>query len=173
MTEEQPYTVLKQLDGFEVRHYPDYVLVKVDVTGDFMRAGNVAFGPLVSYISGNNAAGKKIAMTAPVLQETHAEESHTVSFVLPAGMAISDVPVPSNARVSTQHVAAHEAAVMKFGGGWNGDRFQENGDILQKKVREAGLTAVGNVYYARFDPPWKPWFLKRNEVLIALAPGQV
>ena len=173
MTEEQPYTVLKQLDGFEVRHYPDYVLVQVDVTGDFMRAGNVAFGPLVSYISGNNAAGKKIAMTAPVLQETLSEESHTVSFFLPAGMAISEVPVPSNARVSTQHVAAHEAAVMKFGGGWNGDRFQENGDILQKKVREAGLTAVGNVYYARFDPPWKPWFLKRNEVLIALAPGQV
>ena len=169
MTEEQPYTVLKQLDGFELRHYPDYVLVQVDVTGDFMRAGNVAFGPLVSYISGNNAAGKKIAMTAPVLQETHAEESHTVSFVLPAGMNIADVPVPSNARVSTKHVAAHEAAVMKFGGGWNGDRFQEKGDILLKKVREAGLTAVGNVYYARFDPPWKPWFLKRNEVLIALA----
>ena len=173
MTEEQPYTVLKQLDGFEVRHYPDYVLVQVDVTGDFMRAGNVAFGPLVSYISGNNAVGKKIAMTAPVLQESHSEESHTVSFVLPAGMNIADVPVPSNARVSTQHVAAHDAAVMKFGGGWNGDRFQENGDVLQKKVHEAGLTAVGNVYYARFDPPWKPWFLKRNEVLIALAPGQV
>jgi hypothetical protein len=117
--------------------------------------------------------GQKIAMTAPVLQETRGEETHTVSFVLPAGMTIADVPLPSNARVSTKHVAAHEAAVMKFGGGWNGDRFQENGDILQKKVHEAGLTAVGNVYYARFDPPWKPWFLKRNEVLIALAPGQV
>ena len=173
MTEEQPYTVLKQLDGFEVRHYPDYVLVQVDVTGDFMRAGNVAFGPLVSYISGNNQVGKKIAMTAPVLQETRGEETHTVSFVLPAGMTVADVPLPSNACVSTKHVAAHEAAVMKFGGGWNGDRFQENGDVLQKKVHEAGLTAVGNVYYARFDPPWKPWFLKRNEVLIALAPGQV
>lgn len=172
MTEEQPYSVLARYDGFEVRHYPSYVLVQVDVTGDFMRAGNVAFGPLVSYISGNNAGGKKIAMTAPVLQETRGEESHTVSFVLPAGMSVSDVPVPSNARVSTKHVAAHDAAVMKFGGGWNGDRFQENGDLLLKKVHEAGLKTVGNVYYARFDPPWKPWFLKRNEVLIALEPQQ-
>lgn len=172
MTEEQPYSVLTRYDGFEVRHYPSYVLVQVDVTGDFMRAGNVAFGPLVSYISGNNAGGKKIAMTAPVLQETRGEESHTVSFVLPAGMSVSDVPVPSNARVSTKHVAAHDAAVMKFGGGWNGDRFQENGDLLLKKVHEAGLKTVGNVYYARFDPPWKPWFLKRNEVLIALEPQQ-
>jgi hypothetical protein len=169
MTEEQAYSLLKKYDGFEVRHYPDYVLVQVDVTGDFMRAGSVGFGPLVSYISGNNAVGKKIAMTAPVLQETHAEESHTISFVLPAGMSISDVPVPSNARVSTKHVAAHDAAVMKFGGGWNGDRFQDNGDVLLKKVHQAGLTTVGNLYYARFDPPWKPWFLKRNEALIALA----
>jgi hypothetical protein len=60
---------------------------------------------------------------------------------------------------------------MKFGGGWNGDRFQENGELLLKKVHEAGLNAVGNVYYARYDPTWKPWFLKRNEVLLALAPS--
>jgi hypothetical protein len=168
MTEEQPYTVLTTHDGFEVRHYPDHVLVQVDVTGDFMRAGNIAFGPLVSYISGNNARGQKIAMTAPVLQETHSEESHTVSFVLPAGMSIADVPVPHNARVSTVHVAEHNVAAVKFGGGWNGDRFQENGELLLKKVHRAGLTPVGNVYYARFDPPWKPWFLKRNEALVAL-----
>jgi hypothetical protein len=168
MTEEQPYTVLTTHDGFEVRHYPDHVLVQVDVTGDFMRAGNIAFGPLVSYISGNNARGQKIAMTAPVLQETHSEESHTVSFVLPAGMSIADVPVPHNARVSAVHVAEHNVAAVKFGGGWNGDRFQENGELLLNKVHKAGLTPVGNVYYARFDPPWKPWFLKRNEALVAL-----
>ena len=85
-------------------------------------------------------------------------------------MTIADVPVPANARVVTKHVPAHNAAAMKFGGGWNGDRFQENGELLQKKVHEAGLNPVGNVYYARFDPPWKPWFLKRNEVLLALVP---
>lgn len=168
MTEEQPYTVLTTHDGFEVRHYPDHVLVQVDVTGDFMRAGSIAFGPLVSYISGNNARGQKIAMTAPVLQKTHSDESHTVSFVLPAGMSIADVPVPQNARVSAVHVGAHNVAAVKFGGGWNGDRFQENGELLLKKVQRAGLTPVGDVYYARFDPPWKPWFLKRNEALVAV-----
>ena len=168
MTEEQPYTVTKQYDGFEVRHYPDYVLVQVEVTGDFMRAGNVAFGPLVSYISGNNVRGQKIAMTAPVIQETTNERSHTVSFVLPAGMDIADVPVPRNAQVSVRHVPAHDAAAMKFGGGWNAERFETNGDLLVQKARQAGLQTVGNVYFARFDPPWKPWFLKRNEVLIAL-----
>lgn len=168
MTEEQPYTLVREYDGFEVRHYPDYVLVQVNVTGDFMRAGNVAFGPLVSYISGNNVKSQKIAMTAPVIQETRDDQSHTVSFVLPEGMDISQVPLPRNSRVTTKHVPAHFAAAMKFGGGWNADRFQNNGETLFKKAHLAGLVTEGNVYFARFDPPWKPWFLKRNEVLIAV-----
>ena len=170
MTQEQPYTVIRDYDTFELRHYPDYVLVQVTVQGDFMRAGNVAFGPLISYISGNNARGQKIAMTAPVLQETSAEENHTVSFVLPEGMSIDSVPVPSNSRVTRRAVPAHNAAVMKFGGGWNAQRFQENGEKLMADVKKMGFTPVGNPYFARFDPPWKPWFLKRNEVLVALAP---
>lgn len=172
MTEEQPYTLVHEYDGFELRHYPDYVLVQVEVEGDFMRAGNVAFGPLVSYISGNNSASQKIAMTAPVLQETREDHSHIVSFVLPEGMDISQVPVPRNARVTTKHVPAHYAAAKKFGGGWNAERFQFSGENLVHQVHQAGLVTEGNVYYARFDPPWKPWFLKRNEVLIAVhAPG--
>jgi hypothetical protein len=170
MTQEQPYTVIRGYDTFELRHYPDYVLIQVTVQGDFMRAGNVAFGPLVSYISGNNARGQKIAMTAPVLQETKAEETHTVSFVLPEGMDIESVPVPLNSRVVRTAVPAHNAAVMKFGGGWNDARFQANADKLVHDVSAAGLTPVGNPYFARFDPPWKPWFLKRNEVLVAVAP---
>jgi hypothetical protein len=35
-------------------------------------------------------------------------------------------------------------------------------------VKSAGLDAVGNPYYARFDPPWKPGFLRRNEAIVAL-----
>lgn len=168
MTQEQPYTVLSDRGSFEVRHYPEYVLLQTTVSGDFMRAGNVAFGPLVSYISGSNARSQKIAMTAPVLQETIAETEHTVSFVLPEGMNPVDIPLPSNARVTTKVIAAHDAAAVKFGGGWNAERFEERGKQLLHDVVAAGLVPVGNVYFARYDPPWKPWFLKRNEALLAL-----
>lgn len=170
MTEEQPYRVVKDFGEFELRHYPEYVLVQTTVTGDFMRAGNVAFGPLVSYISGNNRANQKIAMTAPVLQHSATEQEHTVSFVLPAGMKPSDIPLPLNARVTTKVVPAHDVAAISFGGGWNAERFEAKGKRLEELVAQEGLTAEGGVYFARFDPPWKPWFLKRNEALIALAP---
>jgi len=168
MTEQQPYTVVSKHADFEIRKYPAYVLVQVDVTGDFMSAGNVAFSPLVRYISGNNAGGQRMAMTAPVLQETVASNQHTVSFVLPAGMDASAIPVPRDARVRTTAVAAHRAAVRKFGGGWNEKRFMENGEALLAAVRGAELATEGEVYFARFDPPWKPGFLKKNEALIRL-----
>ena len=133
-----------------------------------MSAGNIAFSPLVRYISGNNTSGERMAMTAPVIQETAQNNRHTVSFVLPAGMDPASVPVPRDARVRTTPVGTHLAAVRKFGGGWNEKRFNENGEALVAAVRGAGLQTEGDVYYARFDPPWKPGFLKKNEALIRL-----
>lgn len=36
---------------------------------------------------------------------------------------------------------------------------------LQDAVVAAGFTPVGPPRFARFDPPFKPWFLRRNEVV--------
>jgi hypothetical protein len=168
MTAQLPFHLLRKFGDVELRHYPDYVLMQVDVEGTFMKAGNMAFGPLINYISGANESGAKIAMTAPVLQEPHAQMRHLVSFVLPEGMKPEDVPVPRNARVSVVPVAAHDAAVNPFGGNWNEERFLRRGERLREAVAAEGLQEMGKVYFARFDPPWKPGFLKRNEALVAV-----
>jgi hypothetical protein len=164
MTEQQPYSVLKVYEGFELRSYPAHVLAQVTVVGDFMSAGSMAFGPLVRYISGNN-----IAMTAPVVQEPLAGNSHLISFVMPAGMDVKSLPIPRDSRVTTLHVPESRVAARKFGGGWNEDKFESQGRELLAAVQAANLKTTGNLYWARFDPPWKPGFLKRNEVLIAVA----
>ncbi len=166
MTAQQPFRLIRKFGDIELRHYPDYILMQVEAQGDFMRAGSVAFGPLISYISGANVSGTKIAMTAPVLQESLAEKTHLVSFVLPEGIKPENVPVPRNARVSTVPVAAHDAAVLPFSGSWNAERFERKGAELLTGVIVEGLQVQGNVYFARFDPPWKPGFLKRNEALV-------
>jgi hypothetical protein len=31
-----------------------------------------------------------------------------------------------------------------------------------------GLTTNGEPIWARYDPSWSPWFLRRNEVLVAV-----
>lgn len=169
MTEQQPYTVLAQQGEIEIRHYPDYVLAQYEVTGDFMSAGNRAFGPLVSYISGENAGRNSIAMTAPVLQETTAQNTHVISFVMPSSMSTENLPAPIRAGVTMKPVSGHDVAAVTFGGGWNAERFAQKAKELTSAVQAMGLVPQGSVYFARYDPPWKPWFLKRNEVLIALA----
>lgn len=165
MTEQQKYRVVKRLGDLEIREYEACVLMQVTVAGDFMRAGNMAFGPLVRFISGNNATGQKIAMTAPVIQEPINAEEHIVSFVLPAGMDPKAVPVPSDARVKMVAEPSYFAAAKKFGGGWNEQKFLSEGDQLLNAVKAAALEPIGAIYWARFDPPWKPGFLKRNEAI--------
>lgn len=166
MTEQQPYSVVDRHDGFEVRSYPAHMLVQVDVRGSLDAGAGAGFGPLFQYISGNNAARQNIAMTAPVLQEQRAGGTQTVSFVLPANMDPTRAPTPRDPRVRTAAMGPRQVAARRFAGGARTARFTEQGEKLLALVRAAGLEPVGEVYYARFDPPWKPGFLRHNEVLV-------
>ena len=169
MTEQQPFEIERTYDDFELRRYPDHQLVQVTVQGDFLRAGNLGFRPLISYISGKNAVAARIPMTAPVTQEPLGNRTHTVSFVLPEGTDPATVPVPTDSSVRTVAVAAGIVAARRFGGGWTDARFEENGQALLAAIARAGLHPVGNLYFARYDPPWKPGFLKHNEALVRIS----
>ncbi len=166
MTQQQPYTVLAQHKGFELRKYPAGIQIETTVGGDFINAGNLGFRPLVQYISGNNSARKSIAMTAPVIQESASASKHMVRFVLPEDMKPSDVPGANSSNVKVIQVPEHLAAAKRFSGSWNQEKFELEGKKLISELLSSGLETVGNLYFARFDPPWKPGFLKRNEVLI-------
>jgi hypothetical protein len=85
---------------------------------------------------------------------------------MPEQMSKSLFPAPSDSNVVAIEVPAHLAAARKFGGSWNKEKFQKEGDRLLEEVAKAGLVPQGNLYWSRFDPPWKPGFLKHNEVLI-------
>jgi hypothetical protein len=166
MTEKQPYSVLERFAEMELRDYPAGMQIETEVNGDFINAGSMGFRPLVNFISGNNKAGQAIAMTAPVIQESVTTSRHKVRFVMPEGMDPSTTPAPADSKVVAIEVPAHMAAVRKFGGSWNKEKFEKEGAKLLEEVTKAGLVTQGNLYWSRFDPPWKPGFLKHNEVLI-------
>ena len=107
-------------------------------------------------------------MTAPVIQEPVKANVHLVSFVLPNGTDPSSVPVPANSSVVMKAMPDTLTAVRSFSGSWNEQRFENEGNLLLAALVREELEPVGNLYWARFDPPWKPGFLKRNEVLINL-----
>ncbi|MFN7292591.1 MAG: SOUL family heme-binding protein, partial [Pirellula sp.] len=81
--ESAEYKVVESDGKFEVREYPDLMLVatttKLDAQG---RDGS--FMKLFRYISGANESDKKISMTTPVFMENDKEESAVqMGFVMP------------------------------------------------------------------------------------------
>jgi hypothetical protein len=87
---------------------------------------------------------------------------------MPEDFKIESLPAPSTSGVSIVPVSEHFAAALKFSGGWNDERFAAKGEELLSAVKAAGIETVGSLYWARFDPPFKPGFLRHNEVLIKI-----
>lgn len=169
MTEQQPYRVIRTYDDFELREYPESAIAEVTVDGSFQQAGNRAFSPLFGYISGRNGGSQSIAMTAPVLQGPTTAGAHAVAFVLPADLAAEEAPTPADSRVSVKAVPATTTAAVRYSGRWSEDSYARHcADLLAALARE-GLVPLGEPRFARYDPPFKPWFLRRNEVLVDIA----
>ena len=174
------YSVVRSDDRFEVRRYDAYIVAEVVVEGDMEEAGNRAFGTLFEYISGKNRPGDKIAMTAPVEQrskpakipmtapvEQRAQgDRWAVAFVMPASYTLDTLPDPENPDVMLRKIPARRVAAVRYSGFWSRKNYRKHRDALQKWIKEQNLTPAGPPVWARYNPPFIPWFLRRNEVLI-------
>ena len=166
MTEQQPYTVVATYPGFELRDYPEHLVAEVGVRSSFTSAGNRAFPALAGFIGGRNRQSRKVAMTAPVLQE-EADGAFVIGFVMPADL--EEMPDPTDGSVRTRVVPAQVAAAARFSGRWSQGSYEQHLERLLRDVQAAGLQPAGEPRFARYDPPWTPWFLRRNEVIVPVA----
>ena len=170
MTKQQAYEVLEKYPDFELRRYPEHLVAETEVGGAFELAGNVAFPRLARYIGGHNRSSRKLAMTAPVVQEQDPQSRrYLVGFVMPADVSAEDLPDPLDSKVHTRRVPAETAAALRFSGRWSRSSYEKRTAQLLADLDAAGLVVAGPPRYARFDPPWTPWFLRRNEVVIPVA----
>jgi hypothetical protein len=67
MTEQQPYEVVREHPGFELRRYPDHVVAETRVTGTFGGAGNTSLRQLVGYIGGRDTRPHRELASRPRL----------------------------------------------------------------------------------------------------------
>jgi hypothetical protein len=171
VTEEAKYSVIGRRDGVEFRAYEAHVLVSVTVPGSFESAPSNGFYPLVRYISGENRGGEKIAMTAPVFHVAESDTAHTISFVMPRDTSVA--PSPARSDLTTHQIPANTVAAVKFSGGWREDRVKRREQELHRSLASMNVRETGDVMFARYDPPWKPGILRRNEVLIPVDPSTI
>lgn len=178
--EEAKYAVLEQDGDFELRQYEPHIVVETYVEGDFSKVGNVAFRRLYGYISGNNRKKTEIAMTAPVTQEADLEKiamtapvgqeqaggRWRITFVMPAGHTMETLPEPLDPEVALREEPGRLMAAIRYSGTWSKTRYMEREVKLREWIETRGLEEVGEPIFARYNPPFIPWFLRRNEVLL-------
>ena len=181
--EEAKYKVLEKDNRFEIRDYDPHILAETIVEGDLEEAGNKAFNRLFRYISGDNRSRKKVAMTAPVSQQPIGEkikmtapvgqrrvqEKWAVSFMMPDSYTIETLPEPEDRNITLRQVPARRMASVRYSGFWSEERYFKYKSELELWIKEKGLTIVGDPTWARYNPPFTPWFLRRNEILIPIS----
>ena len=186
--EEPEYQVIRrvmpELADIEVRQYAPYTVAEVVVPGPADEAGNQAFPILAGYIFGKNKGEKKFAMTAPVTQtavpvklemtapvtQTAAPGGFLVQFVLPKGVTVASAPEPLDARVQLREVSPKQVAVIRYSGFWSEANYSEHLTKLQAALRAANLAWTGEAIYSRYNAPFTPWFMRRNEIWLYLNP---
>lgn len=176
--EEPAYQVVRDLGEVEVREYAAYTVAEVIVAGPASEAGGQAFPILAGYIFGKNKGDRKLAMTAPVTQaavplklemtapvtQTAAAGGFLVQFVLPKGVTVSNAPEPLDERIQLREVLPGKVAVIRYSGFWSDSNYNEHLAKLQSAVRAAELAWTGEPVYSRYNAPFTPWFMRRNEI---------
>jgi effector-binding domain-containing protein len=184
-TEQVKYRVLESLGDFELRQYESSIVAETTVEGDFHEVGNEGFRRLFDYISGKNRKKQSIPMTAPVSQEVSSEkipmtapvnqekvgEAWRITFFMPSSFTMETLPEPLDPRVKLAKIPRRLMAALSYSGTWSKERYEGKEQRLKELIRQRGLKIEGEPIFARYNPPFMPWFLRRNEVLIPV--GQV
>jgi hypothetical protein len=102
---------------------------------------------------------EKIPMTAPVVSG-----EHTMSFVMPAGKTLQEMPEPMDTRVELSTLPPGEIAVIRFRGYARRHDVEAVKTRLLDGLKRAGIATRGRPFLMRYNAPWTPGFLRRNEV---------
>ena len=192
-TEEPKYTVLTQVDDFELRRYDEQLVAQTWVSGDQDSASREGFKVLADYIFGNNTApsgdSSKISMTAPVTMQADNKKSDNesqkiamtapvqqqlqngiwkVSFVMPAKYQMHTLPKPNNAIVTINRILKKRYVVIQFSGLSSNENIEHYEKLLMQYVKTENIKTVGLPTYAFYNPPWTLPFMRRNEIMFEI-----
>ncbi|NOU30407.1 MAG: heme-binding protein [Polyangiaceae bacterium] len=185
---EPTYSVIQRDGAFELREYGPRVVAETRVDLDWDDAGSEGFRRLAGYIFGKNKGRAKIAMTAPVGQRTapaggakiamtapvaqrRAGSAWTVAFTMPEGETLGTLPEPEDSRVVLRALPKVRVAVVRFRGRWTAENMNERTEALRAWAAVRGVAVSGDAEVNRYDPPWIPWFLRRNEIWLTAESG--
>ena len=167
--EEPPYTVVEERDDLEVRRYGPTIQAQTVMSSESDPSLNGGFRVLADYIFGGNEEEQSIAMTTPVTTQP-VQDTLVMTFTMPAEFDMDSLPEPNDPRVTLVQVPGGDFAVLTFSGRVKRGDYADARARLLQRVEEEGLQTIGEPIVAQYNGPWTPGPLRRNEVMIQLAP---
>ena len=153
--EQAKYKVIGSHGPIEIRDYAPMIVAEAEVAGTRDEAINQGFRLIADYIFGNNTAQKKVAMTAPVMQQPNEKISMTapvtqqadgslwkVRFVMPESYNLQTLPVPNNAAVKLKEVPGKRFAVIRFSGLAGEESLGTHTNELEAYIKSNNMQAL-------------------------------
>jgi len=183
--EEPKYTVLADLGGTEIRQYGPRIAAETVVDGNEEGTRSAGFRRLAGYIFGDNQGGAKIAMTAPVAQDSagttiamtapvaqtrDAAGRWRIRFYMPSSYTMATLPKPNDAAVTLVQVPPETFAVLRFSGSIGAASVASHTADLVRGLENSAWRPVGAPVAWFYDPPWTLPPLRRNEVAVPVLP---
>jgi len=185
MTETPDYSVIRKDKDFELRLYPSYIKAEVEIEeSSYREAIFKGFNVLADYIFGNNISNKKIDMTSPVQVSEgqtiamtkpvtiSGDDTYAVAFIMPSEHTLATLPEPKNPAISFSKVESRTMAAMEFSGFYRDGQVEKAEERLKQWLEKENIQIEGPFIAAGYNPPWVPWFLARNEILVAVRMGK-
>ena len=170
MTETIPFEITGKTGEIEFRKYPSVVLATAADDGD-----DRGFNLLFAFITGSNITRHTISMTSPVITSRRiamtapvVSDAKSMSFVMPPEKSRDDIPDPLDSRVQITTLPAREVAIIRFRGYARHEEVEAAEERLLEGLKKASIEPVGGPFLMRYNPPWTPGFLRRNEVAVEI-----
>lgn len=176
--ERVPYEIEDRIDAVEIRRYPAAVVAETTA-----RDQMTAFRRLFDYISGSNEGRRDISMTAPVQTTSGTSISMTapvasstsdtgdltkMGFYLPPEFDLASAPQPTDADVNLREAPTRTLAVISFSWYAPNWRMEAYTDTLLETLERSEYTPIDEPVLFRYNDPWTPPFMRRNEVAVAV-----
>ena len=160
--ETAPYQTIETDGEFELRAYEAFYTAAVESP---LWESSDGFRQIFDYISGSNETGEKISMTTPVFNELDQTATST-EFVMPSDYVEKPLPKPQNPAVRIKSHEARLVATLRFSGTVQARSVKQQEEKLRQWISAHGLVAMGTPRLARYNAPFIPPFLRRNELLL-------
>jgi len=184
-TPEPKWTSIQKEGDIEIREYDPMIVAEVTTKGERYDAINTGFRILAKYIFGGNEGAKELAMTVPVIQQSKADKGKSiamtapviqqatdksdewkVSFVMPSEYSLDTLPVPNDKQIKFITIPKHQKATIRFSGFNSNDNLKANKNLLMSWILKHHIKTTSEPVFAFYNPPWTPFFMKRNEVMV-------